>query len=91
MFTPNSLDIHTARTHARTTQNDFPVELSPPTSDTILHHFSRHTTFGKMPSRRSRTYFLEIWKFRYMNFGIFICSNIIEFDLKWVWLDMSSY
>ena len=27
---------------------------------------------------------LEIWKFRYMDFGIFICSKIMEFDLKWV-------
>ena len=25
---------------------------------------------------------LEIWKFRYMDFGIFICSKIKEFDLK---------
>ena len=34
-----------------------------------------------------RIYFPEIWKFRYMNFGIWdflICSNIMEFDLKWV-------
>ena len=29
MFTPNSLDIHTARAHARATRNDFPVELTP--------------------------------------------------------------
>ena len=30
------------------------------------------------------TKFPEIWKFNYMNFGIFICSQIMEFDLKWV-------
>ena len=29
---------------------------------TVLHHFSRRTTFGKMVSRRIRTYFPEIWK-----------------------------
>ena len=34
MFTPNSLDIHGA--HARTTRNDFPVELSPATSDLVF-------------------------------------------------------
>ena len=27
---------------------------------------------------------LEIWKFRYMDFGILICSKIMEFGLKWV-------
>ena len=51
---------------------------------TVLHHFSRRTTFGKMISRRIWTYFPEIWKFRYMDFGILICSTIMEFDLKWV-------
>ena len=51
---------------------------------TVLHHFSRRTTFGKMPSQRIRTYFPEIWKFRYMNFKVFICSKIMESDLKWV-------
>ena len=51
---------------------------------TVLHHFSRRTTFGKMVSRRTRTYFLEIWKLRYMDFGIFNFSEIMEFDLKWV-------
>ena len=40
--------------------------------------------FGKMPSRRIRSNFREIWKFRYMDFGIFNCSKIMEFDLKWV-------
>ena len=31
-----------------------------------------------------RTYFLEIWKTRYMNVGICIFSKIMEFDLKCV-------
>ena len=31
-----------------------------------------------------RTYYPEIWKFRFMVFGICICSNIMTFDLKWV-------
>ena len=34
--------------------------------------------FRKMPSRRMRTNFPEIWKFRYMNFGIVIRSKIME-------------
>ena len=39
-----SLGLGTARTHARTTQNDFPVGLSPPTSDTHKHaHTHTHT------------------------------------------------
>ena len=29
---------HTHRAHARMTRNDFPVELSPPTSDDIIIH-----------------------------------------------------
>ena len=37
-----------------------------------------------MVSQRIRTYFPEIWKFKYMNFVIFMCSKIMEFDLKWV-------
>ena len=36
-----------------------------------------------MVSRQIRTNLLEIWKFRYMNFGI-CCSQITELDLKWV-------
>ena len=31
-----------------------------------------------------RTYFLEITKFRYVGFGIFMCMEMKEFDLKWV-------
>ena len=49
---------------------------------TVLHHFWRRTTFGKILSRRIRTNFPEVWKFRYMDVGIFICSKITEFDLK---------
>ena len=51
---------------------------------TVLHHFSGRTAFGQMVSRRIRTYFPEIWKLRYMNFGICICSKIIKNCLKWV-------
>ena len=49
---------------------------------TVLHHFLRRATFRKMVSRRIRTNVPEIWKFRYMNFRICICSKIMEFDLK---------
>ena len=38
----------------------------------------------KMVSRRIGTYVWEIWKFIYMDFGNFICSKIIVFELKWV-------
>ena len=31
-----------------------------------------------------RTYFPEIQKFRHMDFGICICSKMMEFDLKWI-------
>ena len=34
LFTPNPLDLH----QARTTRNDFPVELSAPTSDLLTLH-----------------------------------------------------
>ena len=48
----------------------------------ILQHFLRRTTLGRMPSRRIRTYFPEIWKFRKMSFGTVVGLNIMEFDLK---------
>ena len=37
-----------------------------------------------MPSRWIKTYFPEIWKFIYTIFRIFICSKIMDSDLKWV-------
>ena len=37
-----------------------------------------------MPSRFIHTNFPEIWKFRYMEFGVCICSHFMESYLKWV-------
>ena len=34
-------------------------------------------------SRRIRIYLPEIWKFRYMDFGICICLKSMKLDLKW--------
>ena len=39
---------------------------------------------GKLVLIRRETIFPETWKFRYMNFVIFIYSEMMEFDLKWV-------
>ena len=41
---------------------------------TVLHHFPRRTTFGKMVSGRIRTNFPEIWKFIYIY--IYICPRL---------------
>ena len=56
---------------------------------TVLHHLSRRTTLGTT-KKKLRTYTDNIsghLEVQIMDFRVLMCSQIMEFDLKWVHMD----